>query len=87
MSRETLILFKNESGEERSFGLTQSAQAGPEQLLNAQINALVLLSNDTKYFLPTEKVRVFLSSSSGNGKVSIPSCEIKIFKIDFSVDK
>lgn len=81
---ENAYFIKNESGEARTFGLTQSVQAGPEQLLNAPINASVLLSNDIKDFLPTEKVKIFISSNASNGKV-ISHVQGEVLLVDFTL--
>jgi len=81
----TAYYVKNICGETETFGLAQSAKVSSTVYSVNPINAISMLDNDSGYFIPVEKVKVFLSANADNGKV-ISVIQSDVLVVDLTVE-
>jgi hypothetical protein len=73
----------NISGEKETFGLAQSVKVRSTEYSLNPINAVTMLNNDIGYFIPVEKVKIFLTANASNGKV-ISVVQSDTFTVDLT---
>ncbi|MDH6457795.1 hypothetical protein M2102_001424 [Fusobacterium sp. PH5-7] len=79
----TAYYIKNNYYKPETFGLAQSVKVG-EKLYEANpINAMTILNNEKVYFIPTEKIKVFIAARAENGKV-ISVAQSQALLLDFT---
>ncbi len=76
---------KNSCGETETFGLAQTAKVSSAVYSLNPINAISMLNNDYGYFIPVEKVKVFLSANADNGKV-ISVIQSDVLVVDLTIN-
>lgn len=82
-SHPTAYYVKNNYYKPETFGLAQSVKVG-EKLYEANpINAMTVLNNEQAYFIPIEKIKVFLAARAENGKV-ISVAQSQALLLDFT---
>ncbi|UYI78105.1 MAG: hypothetical protein OGM09_13220 [Fusobacterium varium] len=82
-SPPTAYYVKNNYYKPETFGLAQSVKVG-EKLYEANpINAMTVLNNEQAYFIPVEKIKVFLAARAENGKV-ISVAQSQALLLDFT---
>lgn len=65
----TAYYIKNNYYKPETFELAQTVKVGKQVYEANPINAMTVLNNEQAYFIPSEKVKVFLAARAENGKV------------------
>lgn len=73
----------NICGEKETFGLAQTVKVRNAEYSLNPINAITMLNNDIGYFIPVEKVKIFLTANAQNGKV-ISVVQSETFTVDLT---
>lgn len=68
-SHQTAYYIKNNYYKPETFGLAQSVKVRDYLYEANPINAMTVLNNEKVYFIPTEKIKVFIAARAENGKV------------------
>lgn len=82
-AHETAYYVKNDYSQPETFGLAQTVKIGEKVYEANPINAVTLFNNEQGYFIPVEKVKVFLAAQAENGKV-ISVAQSQALLVDFT---
>ncbi|HBJ77639.1 MULTISPECIES: hypothetical protein [Fusobacterium] len=79
----TAYFIKNGYDKPETFGLAQTVKVGKQVYEANPINAMTVFNNEQAYFIPIEKVKVFLAARAENGKV-ISIAQSQALLVDFT---
>lgn len=79
----TAYYIKNNYYKPETFELAQTVKVGKQVYEANPINAMTVLNNEQAYFIPSEKVKVFLAARAENGKV-ISIAQSQALLVDFT---
>lgn len=79
----TAYFIKNGYDKPETFELAQTVKVGKQVYEANPINAMTVFNNEQAYFIPSEKVKVFLAARAENGKV-ISIAQSQALLVDFT---